>query len=129
MGLFDWIFISLWPQWNVPVNLSNMFSPFIGEIIEWAKNVFENLASYIRKAWVSVRRIPGAIRQYVHYIKDGKIYEVARETMVLDEELCMMLKNDNISQEEYEALTSEVLRKIAELNRNGNNQTEVVRVC
>lgn len=36
---------------------------FYDEIKDWAEGLFNSLSSYIRKAWVYIRRIPGGIKQ------------------------------------------------------------------
>lgn len=90
---------------------------FIDEIIEWAKEIFEEISSAVKKAWVYVKRVPGAVKQFVRYIQNGTMYERTEEKPVSLETLQQMRDNGDITQEEYETLVSERERKIAELNR------------
>lgn len=96
---------------------------FIEEIINWAKNIFDEIASSVLKAWVYVRKISGAIKQFMRYLNDGTIFERTKITSVSLEHLCEMKEKGDISQREYEVLISEQATKIAEINRDG----EIVR--
>ena len=90
---------------------------FLDDIIDWAKDIFNDLEEYVKKAWVYVKRVPGAVKQFIRYIKNGTMYERTSETLVTPERLREMRDDGDISQEEYEVLMSEYERKIAELNR------------
>lgn len=90
---------------------------FLDDIIDWAKDIFSELEDYVKKAWVYVKRVPGAIKQFIRYIKNGRMVERTEEKDVSLEDLRRMRDNGDISQEEYEILSSELERKIAELNR------------
>lgn len=91
---------------------------FFEEIIEWAKEIFDNISSSVRKAWVYIRRIPAGLKEMIRYILHGKVVEVPKE--VDWETVCEMHKNGDIDDEtfrELEAKHNEDI-KIAELNRD-----------
>lgn len=90
---------------------------FLADIMDWAKDVFNRLSPYIRKAWVYIKRIPGAIKQMVRYIQNGTMYEEAERNEVSWPEIEEMHDRGDIDDETYNNLRAEREAKIAEMNR------------
>lgn len=83
-----------------------LLATFLDEIIEFAKDLLRKLPSYIRKAKMYLQRVPGAIKAFIRYIRDGGMYEapVDKERPVTPDELAEMRRNNEITQQEYEDL-------------------------
>lgn len=104
--------------WGVlAVLVGATITAYFEDIMKWAKNLFDDLAPIIRKAWVYVQRVPGAVKQFFRYIENKTMYEKTEKREVSPEELKRMRDNGDLSQEEYEILRSEYERKIGEFDR------------
>lgn len=89
---------------------------FFEEIIEWAKEIFENISSSVRKAWVYIRRVPTGLKRMIRYIHNGG---VEQKTEIVDwETVCKMHERGDIDDETYRELEAYNEQKIAELNRD-----------
>lgn len=101
--------------------------PFLDEIVEWAKRVFDRPSNDIKKAWVYIRRVPGALKEMVRYIQDGRMKEETRE--VSWNEIVAMHDSSDIDDDTFEQLEQSFNGKqIAELYRNNrNNPVETIR--
>lgn len=90
---------------------------FYDDIVKWAKNMFARLSSYVKKAWVFIRRVPGGIKQMIRYIQNGSMQEESEPREVEWDEIVRMWKNGDIDDDTFYALKDERDKKIAELNR------------
>ena len=89
---------------------------FFDEIMEWAKDVFNRVSGYVKKAWVYIRRVPGALKEMVRYIQYGKMYEIPKE--VEWQKIEQMYRNGEIDEKTYQDLkANRGEMKVAELNR------------
>lgn len=91
---------------------------FYDEIKAWAEGLFNSLSSYIRKAWVYIRRIPGGIKQMIRYIQNGSMMEESQKKEVEWDEIVRMHENGDIDDETFNALKAERDKKIAEMSRD-----------
>jgi len=91
---------------------------FLDEIIDWAKDMFNSLSSYVRKALVYIRRVPGGIKQMIRYIQNGSMMEESEKKEVDWDEIVRMHDNGDIDDETFNALRAERDKKIAELDRD-----------
>ena len=92
---------------------------FLEEIIEWAKKFAEEVLSpFIKKVFVYLQRLPGAIKRFVRYVKDGKMVEQeGGEHEVSLEELERMYQEGHISQKEFEQLSAGLSTHYADIER------------
>lgn len=100
--------------------------PFLDEIVEWAKRVFDRPSNDIKKAWVYIRRVPGILKEMVRYIKDGRI--MAEESREVNwDEIVAMHDSSDIDDDTFEQLEQSFNgKRIAELYRNNpNNPIEI----
>ena len=86
--------------------------------MDWAKEVFENLSSSVRKAWVYIRRIPGGIKQMIRFIQNGKMVVIDEPKNVEWEDVLEMYKNGELDEKTFKELKENQEKKIAELNRD-----------
>lgn len=91
---------------------------FFEEIMKWAKDMFNSLSSYVKKAWVYIRRVPNGIRQMIRYIQNGTMVEEGEKKEVDWEEIVRMHENGDIDDDTFNALKEERDKKIAEMNRD-----------
>ena len=94
-----------------------LVSAFFDEIMDWAKDMFNRLSSYVKKAWVYIRRVPGGIKQMIRYIQNGTMLEEYEKKEVEWEEIVKMHENGDIDDETFNALKAERDKKIAEMDR------------
>lgn len=93
-----------------------LIGTFLDEIVEWAKGVFGRLSNFIKRAWVFIRRIPGALKEMVRYIQDGRMKEEPRE--VSWDEIVAMHNRGDIDDDTFRELEQSYNeRKIADLER------------
>lgn len=59
--------------------IGGVIAYFLDEIVNWGKQMFKNLASWIRRAIVKIKRLPGAIKQFLYYVENGTV-KVKTET-------------------------------------------------
>lgn len=105
--------------WGVlAVLVGATIAAFFEDIMKWAKNLFDHLAPIVRKAWVYIKRVPGAVKQFFRYMENKTVYEETEKREVSLEELKEMKENGDLSQKEYEILISEYKRKIGEFDRD-----------
>lgn len=95
-----------------------LLGTFLEEIMDWAKEVFENLSSSVRKAWVYIRRIPGGIKQMIRFIQNGKMVKIDEPKNVEWEDVVEMYKNGKIDEKTFKELEENHEKEIAELNRD-----------
>lgn len=89
------------------VVLGFILGTFLENIIDLAKELLEDLPKIVKKVGVYLQRIPGAIKAFFRYIKNGRMVEKETpdgERELTDEELKEMLVNGEITQREYNAL-------------------------
>lgn len=53
--------------------LTTVILAFLDEIIDWAKEQFRKLASWIKRSVVKIKRLPGAIKQFIYYVENGTV--------------------------------------------------------
>lgn len=94
-----------------------LFAVFMDDIMDWAKDVFERLSSYVKKAWVYIRRVPGGIKHMLRYIQNGTMYEESDKTEVEWSEIVRMHDNGEIDDDTFNALKAEREKKIGEIDR------------
>lgn len=94
-----------------------LLGTFLEEIMDWAKEVFNSLSSYVRKAWVYIRRIPGGIKQMIRFVKDGRMQQIDDTQLVEWEKVVEMHDNGDLDDDTFDALKAEHEKKIAEMNR------------
>jgi hypothetical protein len=99
--------------------LGVVIGTFLEEIIDWAKKFVENdLPIIIKKAFVYLKRLPGAIIRFIRYIKDGKMMEKeGGEHEVSLEELERMYREGHITREEFEQLSAGKKTHYADIER------------
>ena len=55
---------------------------FFDEIMDWAKDMFNRLSSYVKKAWVYIRRVPGGNKQMDQTVyltlQNGQVFQGKR---------------------------------------------------
>lgn len=106
--LFTWLVVAF--------AIGAAFGTFLDEIVEWAKGVFGRLSNFIKRVWVYIRRIPGALKEMVRYIKDGRMVEEPRE--VSWDEIVAMHDRGDIDDATFRELEQSYNeRKIADLER------------
>lgn len=100
--------------------LGTLFAAFFEEIMEWAQEVFNRISSLVRKAWVYIKRVPGAVKRMVRYIKDGRMVEETTTvtTELSYEDLKQMLEDGCITQKEFDELVANMPAKVGELDRD-----------
>lgn len=104
--------------WLVGAFIAGMFiGVFFDEICDWAKKVFERLSSSVRKGWTYLKRVPGGVKTFIRYIKDGTVYEPGDVKEVAWEEVVAAHDRGEIDDDTYKELKENHLKKIAELNR------------
>lgn len=87
---------------------------FWDQILDWARSVINRVASWVKKAWVYIQRIPGAIKQFVRFIKDGDIYEETTTRRLTDDEIYQMYLDGELSYDDYQKIMSGRKEKFAE---------------
>lgn len=99
--------------------LGVVIGTFLEEIIDWAKNFVENVLSpFIKKVFVYLQRLPGAIKRFIRYIKDGMMMEQeGGEHKVSLEELERMYREGHITREEFEQLSAGAKTHYADIER------------
>lgn len=60
---------------------------FLDEIIDWGKRMLERLASWIKRVIVKIRRIPGAIKQFIYYVENGTVKVKTEERDATESEI------------------------------------------
>lgn len=104
--------------WLIAAFVAGAFvSTFFDEIMNWAKDVFNSLSASIKKAWVYIRRVPGAIQEFIRYILNGRMVDEPKPQVTSWEEVEEMYKNGDIDKKTYEELKEKHLKKIGELER------------
>lgn len=98
--------------------LGMLVGAFFDEIMDWAKDMFNRLSSYVRKAWVYIRRVPGGIRQMIRYIQNGSMMEEGEKKEVDWDEIVRMHEEGEIDDDTFNALKAERDKKIAEMDRD-----------
>jgi len=89
------------------VVLGLILGTFLEEIIELAKSLLEGLSKSVKKVGVYLQRIPGAIKAFFRYLKNGRMVEQeSKERELTLEELREMRDNGEITQREYNDLVA-----------------------
>lgn len=98
--------------------VGTLFATFFDEIMNWAKGVFNSLSNSVKKAWVYIRRVPGAIVQMIRYILYGEVIEEKTKRALSWEEIVEMHERGDMDDDTFYALKAEHEKKIAEMDRN-----------
>lgn len=104
--------------WLVGAVIAGMLiGAFFDEICNWAKGVFERLSSSVKKGWTYLKRVPGGVKAFIRYVKNGTIYESGEDHEVSWEDVVAAYNRGEIDDDTYEELEKNHLKKVGELNR------------
>lgn len=93
-----------------------LIAAFIDEIIDWAKRTMAIISSWIKRAQVWIQRIPGGIKQFLYYVKNGD-YMVQETTRPATPAEIKRIK-DNMGEREWEEFTGDEGTHIANVERD-----------
>lgn len=95
--LFGWVAVFL---------LGAALAAFWEEVKEWANEIIDDIKSFAQKAMVYVQRIPGAVKEFVYYLVNGKVRvrETPIDRSLTDEEIDKMVEKGFLTWEQGEAM-------------------------
>lgn len=67
--------------------LTTVVLAFLDDIIDWAKEQFRKLASWIKRSVVKIKRLPGAVKQFMYYVENGTVKVKTEERDATQEEI------------------------------------------
>lgn len=96
--------------------LTTVILAFLDEIIDWAKEQFRKLASWIKRSVVKIKRLPGAIKQFMYYVENGTVKVKTEERDATPEEIDDLRKG--MTEQQWKEFINGKNTEIANLERD-----------